>query len=749
MKKYTKTYRELIEERNKLILESYATIGGSSERRGLFDIIWDSVSSGLGALKDNTYGRLMIINQTDKLDDLLEKALNETLTDDIVTTFNDVTKEIKDNPEDFEEDSKDENSKESKDDKKEDKEDLKDDKKEDKEDLKDDKKEDKKDKKIVKTDFEKIYGLELTDNIKKNAPIIDRSIKNLFSTQKGPTITSNYLKDLKSDKKDLKSGIFNLYFEIYDFIKGKKSSTMGDIKITEAIDNKTALSVAEKIARWTKLNQSLYNANYIGELGNYGKLLSAQLKSIKPVISAFDAITEAGIKPTNLDDLKQKLSIKNISQIKNILTNIGDKQKVDELDKIENEPEKKEKMIELVISSLLSLLIRNLENMISIISDIEVRQASVKESHIINEGILDIFKKASITRHSDRPFKIEGLAEKVQAITPYITTDGMIIKDCPDELKKILQNIKVDIASKVSKGLKNEIKFITNSAAHFYNDIKFTGERGDYENIKVKPKRVLIQLWENNLNEIKAKFGGYFDFTSDELTKALTPSKNFGGTEVADGVGKDDAKTKELVTKIEKLDESIKKLTSGKITTSFNKGKKYLRICNGGIYILTFIDSYAEKSQRFNQFISNGYFKLDKDSLEPISSDNYWKKILTPDNYEKEHRAIIITSKVGDILFSYNSKGLPVGIDGNICDEKGLTDYYKTVKAITNPTNNVPKKDINFFILKKDEKNIEFYEFIVTDEKKSKEVDKLNNNNTIDWNRVKYTHNNIWENSQF
>ena len=61
----------------------------------------------------------------------------------------------------------------------------------------------------------------------------------------------------------------------------------------------------------------------------------------------------------------------------------------------------------------------------------------------------------------------------------------------------------------------------------------------------------------------------------------------------------------------------------------------------------------------------------------------------------------------------------------------------------------MPKKDINFFILKKDEKNIEFYEFITTDEKKSKEVDKLNNNNTIDWNRVKATHDNIWEKSQF
>jgi len=130
---------------------------------------------------------------------------------------------------------------------------------------------------------------------------IRKSLKSIVDEKdKGVGITEDFIQDILDKKmnSETKSPVKELYAEVYDYLYGKKASTLGDFaplykESVDVISNKGKRQVvAEKMARFTKRSLQFEGEGFYGGMGEFGADLQDFNKSFKQIMSYFKAKKE-------------------------------------------------------------------------------------------------------------------------------------------------------------------------------------------------------------------------------------------------------------------------------------------------------------------------------------------------------------------------------------------------------------------------------------------------------------------------
>lgn len=125
---------------------------------------------------------------------------------------------------------------------------------------------------------------------------IRKSLKSIVDEKdKGIGITEDFIQEILDKKMDsnTKTPIKELYAEVYDYLYGKKSSTLGEFaplykESVEVISNKGKRQVvAEKIARFTKRSLQFEGEGFYGGMGEFGADLQDFNNSFKQIMNYF------------------------------------------------------------------------------------------------------------------------------------------------------------------------------------------------------------------------------------------------------------------------------------------------------------------------------------------------------------------------------------------------------------------------------------------------------------------------------
>ena len=130
---------------------------------------------------------------------------------------------------------------------------------------------------------------------------IRKSLKSIVDEKdKGIGITEDFIQDIldKKMESETKAPVKELYAEVYDYLYGKKASTLGEFaplykESVEIISNKGKRQVvAEKMARFTKRSLQFEGEGFYGGMGEFGADLQDFNKSFKQIMSYFKAKKE-------------------------------------------------------------------------------------------------------------------------------------------------------------------------------------------------------------------------------------------------------------------------------------------------------------------------------------------------------------------------------------------------------------------------------------------------------------------------
>jgi len=125
---------------------------------------------------------------------------------------------------------------------------------------------------------------------------IRKSLKSIVDEKnKVNRITEDFIQEILDKKMDsnTKAPVKELYAEVYDYLYGKKASTLGDFaplykESVEVISNKGKRQVvAEKMARFTKRSLQFEGEGFYGGMGEFGADLQDFNKSFKQIMSYF------------------------------------------------------------------------------------------------------------------------------------------------------------------------------------------------------------------------------------------------------------------------------------------------------------------------------------------------------------------------------------------------------------------------------------------------------------------------------
>jgi hypothetical protein len=125
---------------------------------------------------------------------------------------------------------------------------------------------------------------------------IRKSLKSIVDEKdKGVGITEDFIQAILDKKMDseTKAPVKELYAEVYDYLYGKKASTLGDFaplykESVDVISNKGKRQVvAEKMARFTKRSLQFEGEGFYGGMGEFGADLQDFNKSFKQIMSYF------------------------------------------------------------------------------------------------------------------------------------------------------------------------------------------------------------------------------------------------------------------------------------------------------------------------------------------------------------------------------------------------------------------------------------------------------------------------------
>ena len=125
---------------------------------------------------------------------------------------------------------------------------------------------------------------------------IRKSLKSIIDEKdKGIGITKEFIQNILDKKMDsnTKEPVKELYKEVYDYLYGAKSKTLGEFsplykESVEVISNKSKRQVvAEKIARFTKRSLQFEGEGFYSGMGEFGEDLQDFNKSLKQIISYF------------------------------------------------------------------------------------------------------------------------------------------------------------------------------------------------------------------------------------------------------------------------------------------------------------------------------------------------------------------------------------------------------------------------------------------------------------------------------
>ncbi len=152
--------------------------------------------------------------------------------------------------------------------------------------------------------FGKQKNVEVTkgeDYLTQAVTNIRKSIKSLKDEKdKGLGITYDFISAILDKKMDsgTKEPVKELYSEIYEYMYGNKSKTLGDFpplykESVEVISNKSKRqTVAEKIARFAKRAQQFEGEGFYGGMGEFGADMQDWNKSFKEIMDYFKAKSE-------------------------------------------------------------------------------------------------------------------------------------------------------------------------------------------------------------------------------------------------------------------------------------------------------------------------------------------------------------------------------------------------------------------------------------------------------------------------
>lgn len=155
---------------------------------------------------------------------------------------------------------------------------------------------------------DKTFGKQRNVEVKKGEDYLTQAVTNIRKSlkslkdekDKGVGITYDFISAILDKKMDsnTKEPVKQLYSEIYDYLYGAKSKTLGEFsplykESVEVISNKSKRQVvAEKMARFTKRSLQFEGEGFYGGMGEFGADLEDFNKTFKEIMSYFKSKSE-------------------------------------------------------------------------------------------------------------------------------------------------------------------------------------------------------------------------------------------------------------------------------------------------------------------------------------------------------------------------------------------------------------------------------------------------------------------------
>lgn len=155
---------------------------------------------------------------------------------------------------------------------------------------------------------DKTFGKQRNVEVKKGEDYLTQAVTNIRKSlkslkdekDKGVGVTYDFISAILDKKMDsnTKEPVKQLYSEIYDYLYGAKSKTLGDFsplykESVEVISNKSKRQVvAEKMARFTKRSLQFEGEGFYGGMGEFGADLEDFNKTFKEIMSYFKSKSE-------------------------------------------------------------------------------------------------------------------------------------------------------------------------------------------------------------------------------------------------------------------------------------------------------------------------------------------------------------------------------------------------------------------------------------------------------------------------
>lgn len=155
---------------------------------------------------------------------------------------------------------------------------------------------------------DKTFGKQRNVEVKKGEDYLTQAVTNIRKSlkslkdekDKGVGVTYDFISAILDKKMDsnTKEPVKQLYSEIYDYLYGAKSKTLGEFsplykESVEVISNKSKRQVvAEKMARFTKRSLQFEGEGFYGGMGEFGADLEDFNKTFKEIMSYFKSKSE-------------------------------------------------------------------------------------------------------------------------------------------------------------------------------------------------------------------------------------------------------------------------------------------------------------------------------------------------------------------------------------------------------------------------------------------------------------------------
>ncbi len=155
---------------------------------------------------------------------------------------------------------------------------------------------------------DKTFGTQKNVEVTKGEDYLTQAVSNIRKSMKslkdekdkGVGITYDFISAILDKKMDsnTKEPVKELYSEIYQYLYGNKSKTLGDFgplykESVDVIANKgKRQTVAEKIARFAKRAQQFEGEGFYGGMGEFGADMQDWNKSFKEIMAYFKSKSE-------------------------------------------------------------------------------------------------------------------------------------------------------------------------------------------------------------------------------------------------------------------------------------------------------------------------------------------------------------------------------------------------------------------------------------------------------------------------